>query len=161
MICGRMPRGGELFFCWPPMDQRRSVCWRNRITTHSHCLWRAENVSCSCVGVLERFFAGIRGGVLVTAANTMAAGARIVAARPELADRIAAEILTVSHAEYASPECRNVAMGHAIAALEEFVGRLCYPRAVFRFVRRQLRNPRLATRTRAERFLLRHAPHLL
>jgi hypothetical protein len=112
-----------------------------------------------CDGQLEkifaRFFAPIRGHEMIGAANTIAAGADIALAQPRLADRISRELLKVETATYATPECRNVAAGHAIRALGRFFELLRRRAPVLAFVRRQLNNPRQATRRHAERFLRR------
>jgi hypothetical protein len=102
-----------------------------------------------------QYFAPIRGPVMIAAANAIQGGARIAQAKPALADRIADEILKVRQASYATPECRNVAMGHAIVALEQIFGLLKKQATVLRFVKRQASNSRPATRKKAERFLRR------
>jgi len=106
--------------------------------------------------IFERYFAPIPGPVMITAANVIQGGALIARAKPALADRIAAEILKVGKARYATPECRNIAIGHALVALGEIFELLSDPAPVLRFARRQLQNPRPATRRKAER-LLKHA----
>lgn len=105
--------------------------------------------------IFEQYFSPIPGPVMITAANVIRGGARIARAKPELADRIAAEVLRVAKARYKTPECRNVAIGHAILALGEFFHLIRNPAPVVQFVRRQLRNPRPATRKKAEQFLKR------
>ena len=103
--------------------------------------------------ILEKYLSPIPGPVMISAANAIQGGARVARARPELADRIAAEILKVTRARYQTPECRNVAIGHAIAALGDMLPLLSDPAPAVRFVRKQARNPRPATRKKAERFL--------
>jgi hypothetical protein len=103
--------------------------------------------------VLDRFLAPIRGHEMIGAANVMAAAAQIACAQPHLSDRIAREVLKVSHARYAKPECRNVAIGHALRSLDQFYPHLRNKRPVLAFARKQLANPRPATRRHAERFL--------
>jgi hypothetical protein len=90
---------------------------------------------------------------MIAAANVMQAAAVIAAAQPRLADTLAAGILTVGRAKYETEECRNVAIGHAIQALDRFFASIPRQRAVVSFVRRQLDNPRPATRRKAEKFL--------
>ena len=70
-----------------------------------------------------------------------------------LAGRIAAEVMKVGTARYQTPECRNIAIGHAILALGDLLPRLRHPAAVVQFVRIQTTNPRPATRKKAEQFL--------
>jgi len=103
--------------------------------------------------IFARYFSSIQGPVMITAANVIQGGARIAQAKPHLADRIAAEVLKVARARYRTAECRNVAIGHAILALGNLLPLLRHPAAVVRFVRRQTRNPRPATRKKAEHFL--------
>lgn len=103
-------------------------------------------------GLFEKYFSPIRGPVMITAANVMRGAARIARARPEWADRIASEVLRVAGARYDTPECRNVAIGHAIRACAELLDLLEDQTSVQRFVRRQLKNTRAATRKKAEQF---------
>jgi HEAT repeat protein len=103
--------------------------------------------------IFARYFSSIPGPVMITAATAIQGGARIAQAKPHLADRIAAEVLKVARAGYRTPECRNVAIGHAILALSDLLPLLRRPAAVIQFVRKQTRNPRPATRKKAEHFL--------
>jgi hypothetical protein len=111
--------------------------------------------------LFKQYFAPVRGPVMITAANVIGGGARIGVARPGLADRIARQILQVETAAYMldgtlSPECRNVAIGHAIDAFDRLFDSLKRKKPVLEFVRRQLGNSRQAVRKKAERFLLIH-----
>jgi hypothetical protein len=106
-----------------------------------------------CADVLDRYLSPIPGPVMITAANAIQGGARIAQAKPHLADRIAGEILKVATARYATAECRNVATGHAIVALGDMLPFLSSPGPTLAFVRRQTRNPRPATRRKAEHCL--------
>ena len=92
---------------------------------------------------------------MVGAANAIAAAANVALAKPHLADRIVKEILKVERASYQRPECRNVAIGHAIKSFDRFFRHVKNRRPVLAFVTRQLDNPRPATRGKAERFLKR------
>ena len=103
----------------------------------------------------DRFFAPIPGHEMIGAANVMAAAAQLALAKPALADRIAGEILKVERATYRTPECRNVAIGHAVKSLELFMPHVTRRRPVIEFVQRQIENPRPPTRRKAERFLKR------
>jgi len=103
--------------------------------------------------IFARYFSAIPGPGLITAATAIQGGARIAQAKPHLADRIAAEVLKVARARYRTPECRNVAIGHAIHALGDLLPLLRHPAPVIQFVRRQTRNPRPVTRKKAEHFL--------
>jgi hypothetical protein len=91
--------------------------------------------------------------VLTTAANVIRGAGNIAAAKPQLADAIAREILKVEQAEYGTAECRNIAIGHAIQALDRCFDGIKRKEPVIRFVERQAGNPRNATRKKAEKFL--------
>ena len=103
--------------------------------------------------LVGRFLKPIRGPQMIAAANVIQAAAVIAAAQPRLADKLAAGILTVGRAKYETEECRNVAIGHAIQSLDRFFESIPRQRAVLGFVRRQLDNPRPATRRKAGKFL--------
>jgi len=107
--------------------------------------------------LLGRFLEPIAGRVMITAANVIAGAANIALAIPRLADAIASAILRVERAKYATAECRNVAIGHAINSLDRFFDRIQDKDAVRDFVRRQLANRRNATRRKAAAFLRKRA----
>jgi hypothetical protein len=110
-------------------------------------------------GVLDRYLAPIAGPVMITAANAIAGAGRIASARPDLQPRIVAAILGVEKARYATAECRNVAIGHALETLRTLAlaSDASAPspefRAVLAFARRQLKNPRPATAKKAGRLV--------
>lgn len=102
--------------------------------------------------ILPRFLLAVTGPELIGAANTSGAAAEIARAKPHLADAIARAILKVERARYATPECRHVAIGHAIAALDRFFPLIEHKPKVVAFMERQLQNPREATRRKPEKF---------
>jgi hypothetical protein len=103
--------------------------------------------------VFNKYFSPIPGPVMITAANVIQGAGRIAQAKPHLAERIANQVLKVAKARYQTPECRNVAIGHAILALRDLLPLLRRPAPVVQFVGSQLGNPRPATRKKAEQFL--------
>jgi hypothetical protein len=103
--------------------------------------------------IMDAYLAPISGPNMIDAANAIHGAAAIALAKPHLAPTIAGRILAVERASYATAECRNVAIGHAIRALDRFFEAAGEKRSVLRFVRRQAQNPRPATRAKAERFL--------
>jgi hypothetical protein len=108
--------------------------------------------------LFDRFFAPIRGPEMITATQVIKAGPRIAAARPAWADRVAREIMKVSAARYRTAECRRIALGCSILALDAMFDLLRRPRRALRFVEAQLKCPRPATRAKAGRFLKRRSP---
>ena len=102
--------------------------------------------------LLDRFLTPITGHEMIGAANAIQGAADIALAKPHLADRIAREIVKVRHAHYATPECRHIAAGHAVQALDRFFEHIQNKKAVLAFVESLLNNPRPATRKKAEKF---------
>lgn len=103
--------------------------------------------------LLDRYLAPIGGGEMIAAANTIQGAADIALAKPYLADRLARAIVEVRDANYQRPECRQVAAGHAIRALDRFFPLVQRKEMVLAFVAAQLESPRPATRKKAERFI--------
>ena len=103
--------------------------------------------------ILTRYLKPIKGPVMITAANVIGSAAKIAAAKPYLAERIAKAMLNVQHAEYATAECRNVALGHALDAFEIFFDKIKNKQPVIDLVTKQMDNTRNSTRKRAEKLL--------
>ena len=94
--------------------------------------------------VFKKYYAPISGPTMVTAANIIGSSAKIALAKPELTRSITKEMLKVEKARYQrhgklSPECRNVALGHAVDSFEKFFGQIEDKAAVIAFVKRQLK----------------------
>jgi len=111
--------------------------------------------------IFDRYYAPVQGPVMITAANIIGSSPRIAQAKPHLAQRITKEILKVEDAQYEhhgspSPECRNVALGHAVDAFDAFFDQIEDKPAVVQFVKRQLQNTRKQVAKKAERFLRVH-----
>lgn len=108
--------------------------------------------------MIGAYLAPIAGPHLIDAANTIRGASAIAAAKPHLAETIARHIVKTERGTYATPECRNVALGHAVTALESLLPMIANKDAIRHFVSRQLDNTRPATRKKAERFLRRWQP---
>ena len=103
--------------------------------------------------ILARYMEPICGPELITAGNVIGGAAKIALAKPKLTDRVVDEILKVEKARYQTPECRNVALGHAIEALGRLFQQSKRREKILKLARKQLKNPRNATRKKAERFI--------
>ena len=108
--------------------------------------------------IFKKYYAPIRGPVMVTAANIIGSSVKIVRAKPMLADSITREILKVEKANFLhkgipSPECRNVAIGQAIDALDGFFDFIGPKTKVINFIKRQFGNTRHQAVKKAERFM--------
>jgi hypothetical protein len=99
--------------------------------------------------ILDAYLAPITGPVMITAANTIKGAALIAQARPDLASPIVASLLRVEKAVYASPECRNVAIGHVLTAFAKLSRLVPDTRRIRLFAARHIRNPRAATAAKA------------
>lgn len=102
---------------------------------------------------LDQYLKPIRGPHLIGAAAAIAGAARIALAKPQLASQMSHAILRVERARYQTAECHNIAIGHAIEALDRFFHLIGDPHWVIAFVQRQTGNRRPATRKKAEQFL--------
>ena len=103
--------------------------------------------------LLPRILALADGPCMVTAANALKAAGQIAAARADLRAAVVAAILRVEQGTYESPECRNVALGHALEALAALGPAARQRPEVDAFVRRQCDNPRPSVSRRARRLL--------
>jgi hypothetical protein len=103
--------------------------------------------------IFDKYFAPIPGPELISASNVIKAAAKIVSAKPKLAERIAKEILKVEKAKYENAECRNIALGQAIKSFESFFDQINDQDAIVKLVKRQLKNTRSSTKKAAENFL--------
>ena len=108
--------------------------------------------------ILDRYLAPISGAVMITAANAVGGAGKIALAQPRHADRIVRALLKVEAANYQTPECRNVALGHVVKSLDLFFANIGDPEPVVAFVRRQLGNSRNAVKKKSAAFLKKHAP---
>ncbi len=113
------------------------------------------DTECRFEGIFEKYFAPVAGPTMIPAANVIGSAAVIARAKPGLTGRIVSEILKVENANYATRECRNIALGHAIQSFDMFFDQIEDKAPVVRLVRKQLRNTRSATRKKAEAFLKR------
>jgi hypothetical protein len=108
--------------------------------------------------IFRKYFDPISGPTMITAAGIIGSSVTIARFKPILADSIATEILKVEKAKYRlkgilSPECRNVAIGHAIDAFAKLYDQIGNKSDVAAFVGRQLKNARKPVARRAEQFL--------
>lgn len=105
--------------------------------------------------MIDKYLRPIDGPHLIDAAQTIRGACTVAAAKPHLADTIARHIQKTERATYATAECRNVALGHAITALGRLLPLVTRKKSLRVFVARQLENTRPATRAKAQRFLRR------
>jgi hypothetical protein len=146
------------FFCGLLDHDNNFLKWGAIITIANLTAADAQN---KFESLFPKYFAPISGQVMVTAANIIGSSVTIAQAKPALTDAIAREILKVEKAKYLlkgqlSPECRNVAIGHAISAFDGLFDKITDKADVLKFVKRQLKNTRMPVAKRAEQFLRKH-----
>jgi hypothetical protein len=103
--------------------------------------------------ILKRYLEPISGSELITASNVIGGAARIALAKPHLTDRVVDEIFKVEKARYQTPECRDIALGHVIEAFGMLFKQSKRQERILKLVKKQLKNPRHATRKKAEKFV--------
>jgi hypothetical protein len=106
--------------------------------------------------LMGKMFGLLNTGNMITANHAIMALSNIALARPEYQQKIADELLKVEGYNYATDECRNIAMGKVIGAIDLYFDELGDRENTIEFVRRQTKNTRHATRKKAEKFLAKH-----
>lgn len=105
----------------------------------------------------DRIFVGyyrhLWDGKLVTAANILASSGRIARYRPDLADRITAELLKVDDIPLPTPECREVARGHVLASFTEYPEMLKHNLRARDFISRCTASHRPAVKEKTEELI--------
>ena len=129
------------------LEQKNQILKWNAILTLAN-LAREDNQS-RIERILDRYLEPVHGPDMITAANTIRGAAVIGSAIPDLLPRIVPAIMDVENAVYATPECRNVALGHAVEALAVLAPKTTDTRPIRLFAARQLGNPRPATSAKA------------
>lgn len=106
--------------------------------------------------LMGRLFELLNTGKMITANHAIMALADIALARPEHQERITDELLKVERYNYDTDECRNIAMGAVIQAIDSYFTELEDRKAAIGFTRRQTQNSRNATKKKAEKFLAKY-----
>jgi hypothetical protein len=104
---------------------------------------------------LRTLYGYLRDGKLITASHAIGALANVALAQRAHRNRITKELLKVEHHQYETEECRNIALGKALQALESSCKNSSPNDRVLEFAKRQMGNARPATRRKAEKLLKR------
>jgi hypothetical protein len=105
---------------------------------------------------LKKLYSFLAGGELITANTAIAALGKIAYAFPEERKRIVAQLLGVEGQSFETEECRNIAIGKTILALDMFCDPANPGKPVRDFVSRQTSNSRRATANKAKAFMAKH-----
>lgn len=103
--------------------------------------------------IFRKFYGMLYDGSLITAAHVVGNSWKIAKAKPGLGSRITSELLKVEKIPLPTEECRNILKGHAILSFSEYFDQIKEKGKVKSFARRELKNSRNATRSKAEKFL--------
>jgi len=105
--------------------------------------------------LFEKFYSCLYEGNLITAAHVVDSSGKIALSKPELQSKITEKLLKMEEVPLPTSECRNIVIGKAINAFGFYYDKLedRDRDRVVSFVKRQLNNPRNATKTKAMRFL--------
>jgi len=105
------------------------------------------------VELIPKLIGFLNCGKMITANNSIKALTEIALNKPEFRDEIIREIIKVEKYNYDTTECRNVAIGQAIKALENFKDEIGSKRSVMNFLKRQESNTRASVARRATKLL--------
>ena len=107
-------------------------------------------------GILDAYFARIEGPNMVTAANIVSGAARIVAAQPDLAPHLVAEILRAERGRYESADCYEVVSGAVLKAFTKIYKWVDDPSLLVAFAKRHRVSSRPSTRKAAKALLAKY-----
>jgi hypothetical protein len=102
--------------------------------------------------LLPTLFSFLSCGELITANISIEALGKIAKACPKIRGAIIKELLGVEHHTFATPECRNIALGKVLLALDKCIDPENTPNDVVEFAERQTGNRRPATGKKAATF---------
>jgi hypothetical protein len=105
--------------------------------------------------IFDKYFSLLEDKVLVTAAHVVDNSGKIAKAKPYFTDRITNELLRVEKIPR-DTECKNILKGKTILAFDAYFNQIEDKEMVITFVKKQLRNRRNATKTKAKNFLKKH-----
>jgi len=109
--------------------------------------------------LFKKFYGYLYEGSLITAGHVVDNSGKIALSKPDLQDKITDELLKVEKVPLPTSECRNILIGKAINAFNVYYNEVDDKDKVISFVKRQLNNPRKATKNKAEKFLRKFSAH--
>jgi hypothetical protein len=98
----------------------------------------------------------LSGGKMITANHAIGAMAGFARAYPDRRSEITRQLMEVERQTYDTDECRNIALGNVIVALDSYFASIEDQRAVLEFARRHSTNSRKATAKKMMAFLKKH-----
>jgi hypothetical protein len=102
--------------------------------------------------IFNKFYAMLNDESMITAASIVGHSGMIARAKPKLQNSITNRLLGIDKTHHGS-ECRNIIKGKAILSFGEYFEEAKNKKKIIEFVTKELKNRRLATRKKADRFL--------
>ncbi len=106
--------------------------------------------------IFEKYQKFIDNESMVTAAHVVDNSWKIAKSKPEYKERITESLLDLEK-KPRDDECKNILLGKAIISFDKYYGEIENKKEVSELVKRQLNNPRNATRMKAQKFLKKHS----
>jgi hypothetical protein len=104
-------------------------------------------------GLLPYLYKLLSSGELVTTNHAIAALGKIARNFPDKQKTAVSKLLAIEHGQFETGECKNIAIGKVVLALQMFIDPTHAGKAVLSFVERQTKNRRPATASKARSFL--------
>ena len=106
--------------------------------------------------IFNKFYSLLADESTITAGHVIESSGKIARAKPQLQNKITMELLRVEKTEYKTSECRNILLGKVILSFSQYIDQINNTEEMVSLAKRQLANPRRATRVKAEKFLRTH-----
>ena len=106
--------------------------------------------------IFDKYYGLLNAEYMVTVANVVGNSGKSAKAKPHLTQRITNELLKIENLtvkSHLTQECKNILIGHAIAAIDMYFDQIGNKEEAISFVKRQLNNTRNATKIKAKKFL--------
>jgi len=106
--------------------------------------------------IFNKYYNLLSAKSMITIGHAIDNSAKIARVKPHLIKTITKELLTIENMPTRPPitkECRNILIGKTILAFEKYYNQIENKTDIVSFVKRQLNNPRNATKTKAQEFL--------
>ncbi|MPN41256.1 hypothetical protein SDC9_188798 [bioreactor metagenome] len=95
----------------------------------------------------------LHSGVLITCNHSIFALGLISQNKPEYKDKIIKELLAISQDEFATSECKNIAIGKVLETIKPFVADIKTDKYVREFIENATKSERNSTKKKAEQLL--------
>lgn len=103
--------------------------------------------------LFKQYFGMLSEGSIIAASTVVKNVPVIVKNKPYLERKITQAILNIDALPLPTAECRNIVKGHVIMALDQYFPLVKQKAKVLKFIKKEVKNKRAATRKKAEDFL--------